>query len=322
MCDAGEGERQRWVVIDVAIHAHGDGVAGMGHIMRQLVLARELRGRGVAVAFVTDPDSAGGRRVASDGFPVVTRALTQVAISDVPCGPTPAVLADVKRTAGHVVVFIGSGQILSHPGAVTLCADLVIEQSVMTPDGTVPQTVGGGDYLLIDPRYAAVRGAACGPIVVCYGGRDFLSLTERTVAALQDVGRELRVVTGPAREPLASGGRGVTAIHAPASLVEALDGASLYVGAFGMSALEALAGGVPVVCNGWSDDHVRSVEALEGLGVAVSLGRAEHFNAGELRYTVDNWKWAEWPVASAAARGLCDGQGARRCADAVMGLMR
>lgn len=311
---------------DIAIHAHGNDVAGMGHIIRQLVLARELRRRGAAVVFVTDPDSAGGRRVASDDFPVVSRALTRVAISDVPCGPDPALLARLKHVAGRVVVFIGSGQILSHPGAVTLAADLVIEQSVMPVSGLVPQSVGGGEYLLIDPRYAQVRGAAAGPIVVCYGGRDFLGLTERTVEALAGAGRELRVVTGPAREPLADVPPGVTAIHAPPSLVEVFDGASLYVGAFGMSALEALASGVPVVCNGWSDDHVRSVEALHKLGVGVSLGRAEAFDAGLLGHTVElnlvHRPEVVWQAASARAASLVDGQGARRCADAVMGLLR
>lgn len=311
---------------DIAIHAHGDAVAGMGHIMRQLVLARELRRRGAAVVFVTDADSPGGRRVASNDFPVVARALTQVAISDVPCGPDPALLARLKHVAGRVVVFIGSGQILSHPGAVTLVADLVIEQAVMPVSGLVPQSVGGGEYLLIDPRYAQVRGAAAGPIVVCYGGRDFLQLTESTVEALAGCGRELRVVTGPAREPLADVPPGVTAIHAPASLVEAFDGAALYVGAFGMSALEALASGVPVVCNGWSDDHVRSVEALHKLGVGVSLGRAEEFDGSALRQVVElnlvHRPSIVWHAASDAARALVDGQGAARCAEAVMGLLR
>lgn len=315
-------------MVDVAIYANGDEVAGMGHIIRQLVLARELRGRGVEVAFVTTPDSAGGRRVAQESFPLVSRALSRLAISDVPCGPTPAVVSRLKRAAGRLVVFIGSGQILAHPDAVRDCADLVIEQSVMPPDATVPQTIGGGGYLLVDPRYATVRGCAGGPIVVCYGGRDFLGLTERTVAALAGHGRAVRVVTGPARGPLAEVPEGVQAIHAPESLVSVLDGAAVYVGAFGMSALEALTCGVPVVCNGWSDDHVRTVSSLQAMGVARNLGRAEAFDAEVLHRVVTQLieatetRLPAWQLASGAARALVDGQGARRCADAVMGLMR
>lgn len=308
---------------DVAIHAHGDQVAGMGHIIRQLVLARELRRRGVPVVFATAPDSTGGRRVAQEGFTVTPAAAATLAIIDMPCGPNPETLLAVQGTARRTVVFIGSGQILEHPRAVQALADLVIEQSVMPPDHTVPQTIGGGDYLLIDPRFAQVRTCADGPIVVGYGGRDFLQLTEGTVAALAGRGRELRVVTGPAREPLVDVPAGVTAVHAPASLVDVFNGAALYVGAFGMSALEALRCGLPIVCNGWSDDHVRSVDALRELGVAASLGRAEKFNARELRMAAAIMWGARdaWQRASDKARQLCDGQGVVRCADAVLGLL-
>jgi spore coat polysaccharide biosynthesis predicted glycosyltransferase SpsG len=310
----------------VLIMVRGDAHDGMGHVVRQLVLARALSQRGVDVCFETAPDTPGHAALAASGFLVRTTPYTEkfrfdAVLVDVESGPSRATMEGL-RCYPRVVVFCGSGQALAAPDAVRAGADLVVYQSVLPDDGLMPHVLAGPEWLILDPRYAHAHASQGGHVVVCYGGTDFGALTERTVAALAGGDRPLLAVTGPARDPLATVPDGASTVHAPPSLVSVLDGAALFIGALGMSALEAVRVGVPCVLNGWTPDHVRTAEHLQRLGAARNLGLAADFDPDVLRCAVETFEWKYWPSVSRRCRELVDGDGARRVAEAIGAMLQ
>ena len=305
----------------------GDTVNGMGHVSRQLVLARALSDRGVEVVFSTDSGTPGAEWLARSEFDVryeyEIKPVADAIILDYEHGPTRGMLERVRPHFAKVIVVAGSGYQLQDAAAVCGLADLRIYQGLHA----TPEAVSGAEHILIDPRYAGCRPNVKGHIVVSMGGGDPHNLTNLAVSALTDSGRELHVIYGPAyqgRKRVGIINDPIKCFDAPSTLVDHMHGASLFVGAFGTVAWEALAAGVPCVLTGWSADHVKTAEELGRRAVAVSLGLWSELRAGELRFVVGKLleDREEWWERSKWARQVVDGQGAGRVADKVCELIK
>ena len=93
-------------------------------------------------------------------------------------------------------------------------------------------------------------------------------------------------------------------------------GADVALCAFGVTAYELAACGIPAIYLGLSDDHAQSASAFADAGMGVSLGVASHVPDADIAATV------QWLLNKPGARremrnvglSLLDGQGASRIA--------
>lgn len=306
----------------IIVVTKGDREHGLGHVSRQLVLARELARHDVRVWFQTPRTTPGGAWIARAGYPILepdeVGPAAHAAVIDLEHGPTRLQLERAREQYPLVIVVAGNGYTLQDYDAVRELADLEIYQGLDVMLGD--KAVGGIQYVLIDPAFRECTPNIDGPVVLNFGGSDPHSLTEPSLAALAGLEREVICITGPARLPLRGDYPRVTVVDVPPSLVPYLNGASLFLGAFGTVAWEALAAGVPCILTGWSPQHMDTVLKLQGMGVAQSLGLWSEFDAMKLRSAVDTvlQERSLWPAHSTRARGVCDGQGAGRVAAKIV----
>lgn len=310
---------------DVTIFTTGDRERGLGHIVRMKLLARLLFGRGVGVGFVSERDTPGWDLLAATGLPLCDQLPERgnVGIVDIEHGPDVALLDEMRGRFRRVVTVYGGHSFpLAAPDAVECLSDLVVCQSLFEFDRPA-HVLQGTKWLLLDSQYAGNVPNADGPLVVCMGGTDPHHLTFKTAEALRDISRKTYMILG---RPLAMpDNAGTWQIHVqqPSSLVTYLDGASLFIGALGMVAYEALAAGVPVILYSWSENHRATADELQRRGVGKSLGLWSDFDAGALRLCVETLLAERklWPCYSGRARELVDGQGAARVADRIQELL-
>src|SRR3990167_10488388 len=270
---------------DVTLYSIGDRDHGMGHISRSIVLADELARRGHLCRFATAHETPGLSRlrrsphVTTDYPPddlSWTRRGGDVLVVDMEGGPDRALLNAARPRFRKIVVIIGSGWTLRDEQAVREGADLVVCQTIAVPDED-DGYLYGAELIMIDPRFEACVPNPDGPIVVVFGGGDPHDLTWLSAGALLDSdvrnGREIIQVIGPAAYGTSLAESGARIVTSPDSLVDILDGASLFVGQFGMTAYEAAAAGVPSVLYGLSGDHVSTALRLQQENAAFVAGR-------------------------------------------------
>ena len=300
----------------------------MGHVVRMRLLARLLAERGLSVCFASKPNTPGWDYLAAAGMPLTDTLPTRgnIGICDIEHGPSENMLGNLKTTFRRVVTVYGGHSFpLAAPDAVECLSDLVVCQSLFEFDRPA-HVLQGTKYLLLDPAYAECRPNVAGPVVVCMGGADPHCLSGRVAHALVGLGRTVKVVVGQAAQDPFTEMRPLNAlpVYAPTTLVPHLAGASLFVGALGMVAYEALAAGVPVILYAWSDNHKATADELQRRGVGRSLGLWNDFDPVKLRNCVETWLAESklLPRYQRRARELVDGGGAARVAARIRELLR
>jgi len=319
----------------VLIYTIGDVVNGFGHVMRSLTLAVQLHQRGVEVVFVTPDNTPGLDRLRRSPFAVLGHVNddwlsmpAEVVIIDVEHGPRRPFLKAARERYQNVVTVCGSGYKVDDPAAVGELSDLVIEQNPFAHARTLPaDTLTGPEYIMIDPRYADLTPNQNGPIVLSMGGGDPYGVTQPIANALGAAGYpHVKIIVGPAAAmPDIRNGK-PHIIRAPDSLLTYLDGASLFIGALGMTSFEAAAAGVPALLVSWTGDHEQVVQLFDESGAAINCGLAVNLNSAGVTELIGNIATLlayeqVWSRMSAAARRLCDGQGAGRVADKLIEMM-
>jgi spore coat polysaccharide biosynthesis protein SpsF len=165
-------------------------------------------------------------------------------------------------------------------------------------------------------------------VLITMGGADPAGMTEFTLAALEKISMPLAVcvVVGPAfaraDDLVRSVGRSRHAIafeRAPASLAPLVRTARLAVAAFGVTAYELAAGGLPAVHLCLTDDHARMAAVFEREGPAVSAGVFGRITHEQVADAVRALIGDADRRATMAKRGreLVDGRGVERVAAAV-----
>jgi len=200
--------------------------------------------------------------------------------------------------------------------------DLMVYQSVIKPQFERDNVLAGAEFVMIDPAYAGLTPNFDGPIVVSLGGSDPHGMALRVIESLAGIDRQIIVVNGAAADEV-NLPEGVTFVSAPDSLVPYLDGASLLIGALGMTAYEAAAAGVPSLLTAWSEDHQATSLELENRSVCFSLGTWDNFSGEDLKLSADGLlgNHERWQSMSAAGKSLVDGQGVKRVADRLVALI-
>jgi spore coat polysaccharide biosynthesis protein SpsF len=162
-------------------------------------------------------------------------------------------------------------------------------------------------------------------VLVAMGGSDPHGLTLRMAKALAELDQSIRIrfVIGTGMKDAAAVARGLVGLKKNYETVEGADdlsteyaSADLALCAFGVTAYELAALGIPAVYLGLTPDHAASASAFADAGMGISLGVADKVQDEDVARTVQ-WLLNK-PNARRAMRhaglSLIDGQGAARIA--------
>ena len=194
-----------------------------------------------------------------------------------------------------------------------------------------PASAWEWSLLGLNPNARVNRSFGARPtLLVTMGGSDPLGLTERAAQALSGLCSTFRIrfVIGSGMADGAKVAARITARRRNYETVEGADdlsteyaNADMALCAFGVTAYELAAHGVPAVYLGLTEDHARSASAFAEAGMGVSLGVAGKVSDDDIMRAVQTLMYN----ASARRRmhnmglSLIDGQGAARIAADLSG---
>jgi spore coat polysaccharide biosynthesis protein SpsF len=325
------------------IRCDGGGEFGYGHVKRMVALARALRdceGLGAVFAFNGTDDAqaiirrAGFAAVSAGHLgSVIAAEAPELLILDGREGPSRAALEKLKRQVAVTAVIDDAGER-------RLAADLAYYPPV--PDALALPWSGSNCLPRIGWQWALLglnanvqtsRAAGSRPtLLVTMGGSDPLGLTERAAGALAGLASTFRirfVIGGGMRDGAAVAGRiarrrrNYETIEGADDLSTEYANADLALCAFGVSAYELAAHGVPAIYLGLTRDHARSASAFAEAGMGLSLGVASEVADADILNAVQTLMYN----ASARRRmhhmglSLIDGQGAARIAADLSGAL-
>jgi spore coat polysaccharide biosynthesis predicted glycosyltransferase SpsG len=323
----------------VGLRCDAGAESGAGHLVRCVALAEELCARGVEVVFLGEVRGStwawaqlrerGLPLVPAPGEPARLAALARelrldaavLDSYDLPEGTGAAL-----RGAGLTVLAIVDGDPLGQE------ADLYLDQNLGAERRPFPvpaRRLAGARYVLLrDSVRGLGRARPAGPVprVLCFfGGTDSAGVAPAWAGALLAAGVpfEATVVSPTPFEatvvsptPFEAGGP-ITVIPPTDRLPELMAGADLVVTAAGSAVWELLHLGVPTALTWVADNQLIGYEELVGRGVAAGLGPAADAAAvGVLaRLLADP---AAREEHGRRGRGLVDGKGRERVADALL----
>jgi spore coat polysaccharide biosynthesis protein SpsF len=325
------------------IRCDGGGKFGYGHVKRMVELARALRDReGIGAMFALNGSDDAAIPIRRAGFEVtmlqgagdleslVDTSSPDILLLDGREGPSRAELEKLKRGA-RVTAVIDDGHerrlacdyayYPPVPGALALD---------WSGSNALPRL--GWEWALLGLNPAQKSQETRAPknpgrptVLVAMGGSDPHGLTLRMAKALAvlDSVFRIRFVIGTGMKDAATVARGLVALKKNYETVEGADdlsveyaSADVALCAFGVTAYELAACGIPALYLGLTEDHVASASAFADAGMGISLGLADKVADAEIARNVQ-WLLNK-PAVRREMRGhglaLLDGQGAARIA--------
>jgi spore coat polysaccharide biosynthesis protein SpsF len=321
------------------IRCDGGGKFGYGHVKRMVALARALRdSHGIGAIFALNGSEDAARPIRRSGFDVtmlehdfhfenlVRENRPDLLILDGREGPSRAQLEELKRSVA-VTAVIDDGH------ERRLAADYAYYPPVpgalaLNWNGSHALPRIGWEWALLGLNPAQVRKRAPGArptVLVAMGGSDPHGLTLRMGKALAvlDTAYRIRFIIGTGTKDPGAVARGLVALKKNYETVEGADdlsveyaNADVAVCAFGVTAYELAACGIPAIYLGLTEDHVRSASAFADAGMGLNLGLADKVSDADIA------RFLQWLLNKPAARremrkqgmALLDGQGASRIA--------
>ncbi|MEV4801825.1 hypothetical protein AB0K18_17580 [Nonomuraea sp. NPDC049421] len=318
--------------------------SGVGHLVRCVALAEELVARGVEVIFLGEVrDSPWGQaQLDGRGLPLVPApdepeklaalarglALDAVVLDSYELAPATG---SVLRAAGLPVLAIVDGDPLGQEADLYLDQNLGAEDRPVTLPATLPATLSGrrlagSRYVLLRdsvrrrtraPRTDGSPRADCPPRVLCFfGGTDSAGVARRWADALNATGLPF---LGTIVSPVPFDAGPIAVIPPTDRLPELMAAADLVVTAAGSAVWELLHLGVPMALTWVAANQLIGYEELVRRRAAAGLGPAPGPEAVAVLA-----KLLADPAAreehGRRGRGLVDGKGRERVADALLGL--
>jgi spore coat polysaccharide biosynthesis protein SpsF len=321
------------------IRCDGGGKFGYGHVKRMVALARALRDyQNIAVHFALNGSEDAAIPIRRAGFDVtmlrsgagldslIDAKKPDILLLDGRDGPTRAELQKLKRGVA-VTAAIDDGQerrlacdyAYYPPGPGALALD-------WTGSRTLPRVGWEWAVLGLNPNLVRKHVPASRPtVLVSMGGSDPHGLTLRmamALAALDSVYR-VRFVVGTGMKNAQSVARGLVTLKKNYETVEGADdlsveyaSADVAVCAFGVTAYELAACGIPAIYLGLSEDHAASASAFAAAGMGINLGVMDKVGDQEILRSVEKLLGNSAARRDMRRRGpaLLDGQGAARIA--------
>ena len=326
----------------VVIRCDASPALGLGHLVRCLAVAAALRDRcSAAVTFALGGDPALAALVREQAFPVtaISGRAPAAELAAVLAGTgAGAVLLDLRTPydAAEIAAVRAAGcrlAVLDDGGERRLAADLAFYPPSgrdLDWSGARGERLAGWEWLALRPQFSPPppwRPAEPPLALILAGGSDPHRLRIRLLAAAAEAlpaGWRIVLVLGRGTAPDAAFdalavplGDRLTLLRDVADMAGLMATASLAVSAFGGTAYELAAMGVPAILLGLDADHVRSASFLAATGAVRCPGDAAGVDGAALRREIAILAAdpGERARMSAAGRALIDGQGARRIAE-------
>ena len=321
------------------IRCDGGGKFGYGHVKRMVALARSLRDReGIGAIFALNGSEDAATPIRRAGFQaamlhgasdletLIDANSPDIFLLDGREGPSRAELEKLKRGVAVTAVIDDSHER-------RLAADYAYYPPVpgakaldWRDSNTLPRMGWEWSLLGLNPNTGAARAPSSLPtLLVAMGGSDPHGLTLRMAKALGPLDSVFRVrfVIGTGMKDAGMVARALVSLKKNYETVEGADdlstayaSADVALCAFGVTAFELAACGIPAIYLGLTDDHSSSASAFADAGMGISLGTIDRLDDAEVLRTV------QWLLNKPAARRemrnagltLMDGQGAARIA--------
>ena len=315
----------------------GGGKFGYGHVKRMVALARTLRDReGIGAMFAlngSEDAAAPIRRAgfaaamlhgASDLETLIDANSPDILLLDGREGPSRAELEKLRQgVAVTAVIDDGNDRRLACDYAYypPVSGALALDWQ-----GAATHVRIGWEWSLLGLSPQTVRTPSSRPtVLVAMGGSDPHGLTLRCARALAPLDSMLRIrfVIGSGMKDARTVALSLVGLKQNYETVEGAEdlsaayaSADLALCAFGVTAFELAACGVPAIYLGLTNDHAASASAFAEAGMGISLGVADSITDGEIARAV------QWLMHKPQARrdmrnvglSLMDGQGAARIA--------
>ena len=291
------------------IRCDGGGEFGFGHVRRMVALARALRDdEGILAGFAVKGSDDALIPIRRAGFEARRIAAAGEFAALVKARQPDLLILDCRDSPSHAEALAWRRDVLlmaavDDASDLRLACDFAyypplpqVSSLAWTGARTVPRI--GWDYALLGlhPHPVAVRAPGARPtLLVTMGGSDPAGLTLRAARLLAPLDSPFRmrfVIGGGMKEA----GKVAAAIVAMKSNYETVEGADdlsteyasadLALCAFGVTAYELAAFGVPAIYLGLAADQACSAAAFAAAGMGVSLGAADQVSDGEIRDAV------------------------------------
>ncbi|MFO1246907.1 MAG: NTP transferase domain-containing protein [Alphaproteobacteria bacterium] len=321
------------------IRCDGGGKYGYGHVKRMVGLARALRDReGIGAIFALNGSEDAATPIRRAGFEAVMlhgasdletlidANTPDILLLDGREGPSRAELERLKRGVA-VTAVIDDGHDRRRAADYAYYPPVPAAKALdWSGSNTLPRLGWEWALLGLNPNVTPTRAPSSRPtVLVAMGGSDPHGLTLRMAKALSvlDSIYRIRFVIGTGMKNADTVARGLVALKKNYETVEGADDLSIEYAsadvalcAFGVTAYELAACGIPAIYLGLTPDHVDSASAFADAGMGISLGLADKAPEAEIARTV------QWLLNKPAARremrnaglSLLDGQGAARIA--------
>lgn len=324
------------------IRCDGGGRFGYGHVKRMVALAKGLRDReGIGALFAVNgtPDALSPIRAAGFEALHIDAADDEVALASTIAARGPDMLiCDCREGIGRAALEklaqnVSLTAVIDDGSERRLAADFAYypplpqaEALDWTGSHCVPRVGWEWALLGLSRSQPAMRAASALPaLLVTMGGSDPMGLTLHVARAFAklDPAFRARFVIGPGVADKIHVARTIVGLAPNFETLEGADDLSIEyasadaaVCAFGVTAYELAAYGVPALYLCPTEDHALSATAFERVGAGLSLGLAARAEDGEIAHAV-------WALLGDAARrremraaGLMtiDGEGAARVA--------
>jgi spore coat polysaccharide biosynthesis protein SpsF len=282
------------------IRCDGGGAFGYGHVKRMIMLARSLRDReGIGAIFALNGTDDAAEPIRRAGFAVSREPLDtlidkhqpDILLCDYREGPDRAELSKLTgRVALSATIDDGSDRRLACDLAyyppVPQALDLDWTGSACSPRI-------GWEWSLVGTAQSspAARKPSRPTLLVTMGGSDPCGLTLKSARALAqlDPAFRARFVIGPGMADGGAVARQIVSLNPNFETIEGAKGlatefagADLALAAFGVTAYELAAAGVPALYLCLTEDHAASASAFEKAGIGQSLGIADKVSDAEI----------------------------------------
>lgn len=337
-------ERSRRIIF----RCDGDARLGLGHVVRCLALADELRdSQSCGVTFAMASGPVGFDLVRRANYPVEEKghlpeeAWLEAVIREL---QPDALVLDTRSeqlSGGRVEEWRSNGLVIitiDDPSERRLAADLAFYPPVpqvrkLDWTGFTGQLYVGWEWVVLRREFAQrpPRVPRRRPtVLVTMGGSDPAGLTLKAVEArdLLDDDFNTVIVLGPgfsykpALERVLAEGRccGMEVLEDVQDMSRVMAQADLAVTSFGVTAYELAAMGVPAIYLCLTEDHAASASALVEAGMGICLGLYTSIHPSDLAEAVQDLLHNEPKRLKMAerARQLVDGKGVERIASVIM----
>jgi spore coat polysaccharide biosynthesis protein SpsF len=290
------------------IRCDGGGGYGFGHVKRMITLARALRDcEGIGAVFAVNGSEDALPPICQAGFEAqllesatadFSRLVAQPDLCILDCRDGPS-----RTTLEQFVRDVPVTAVIDDASERRLAADFAYYPPVpqfesLSWQGSRCVARAGWEWAMLGLSPSVVRPRAFSPrptLLVTMGGSDPYGLTLRAARALSalDPVFRARFVIGPGFENRERIAQTVTALSSNFETIEGANdlmteyaAADLALAAFGVTAYELAAYGVPSLYLCLTEDHALSASAFEHAGMGISLGLAQSLTDRDIANSV------------------------------------